>query len=617
MKYQKFTITNFRGIENLEIDLSRSPKQPVFTLVGLNESGKTTILEAINQFSSNPDSLDALNIQGYRIKDPHTLIPIARKANFNGSVGLTTKVQLEEDDWIAIEKGLRKQHKLQVERTGDYLKVEQNKRFINSQYNSAASKNKWFSPFRVKTKQAKKWRSINNDEFKTLAEILKPRFPSILYFPNFLFDFPNRIYIDEPPDDGGDIHAFYKSIIQDILDSLNNGLTIQTHILDRAKSGKTNDGRALNAVLLEMSREVTRRVLGAWSRIFRRQMTDKRIVITCEADSEGKYFLEFKVEDNDGDFLVTERSLGFRWFFVFLLLTEYRGFRKTSNRNLLFLFDEPASNLHSTAQTLLLESFNKLSESCVILYTTHSHHLINADWLEGTFVVKNEGIDYDSTEDEFSAKKTRITATRYREFVSKNPSQTTYFKPILDVLQWAPSNLEFIPDAVFVEGKNDFYTLNYLSFLAGRSGETGYLPTGGAGSKESLIALYVGWGRHFIILLDADGEGEKQRKRYIDLFGEWIGKRIFTLSDIDKNWSGRALEKILSDNDRRRIVVEAGYRSEEYTKKIFNRAVQELLAMRRPVELTKPGGHTVTKLLNGVDVLSLNSKPDIDRSKTA
>ncbi len=51
MRYTKFTIKKFKGIEELELDLTKYPVGKIFPLVGLNESGKTTILEAIIFFS--------------------------------------------------------------------------------------------------------------------------------------------------------------------------------------------------------------------------------------------------------------------------------------------------------------------------------------------------------------------------------------------------------------------------------------------------------------------------------------------------------------------------------------------------------------------------------------
>ena len=47
MRYTKFEIQNFKGIKDLTIDLSKQPFNRIHTFVGLNESGKTTILEAI------------------------------------------------------------------------------------------------------------------------------------------------------------------------------------------------------------------------------------------------------------------------------------------------------------------------------------------------------------------------------------------------------------------------------------------------------------------------------------------------------------------------------------------------------------------------------------------
>ena len=51
MRYLKFRIENFKGIKETEVDLRTSTGANVFSLVGLNESGKTTILEAIHSFS--------------------------------------------------------------------------------------------------------------------------------------------------------------------------------------------------------------------------------------------------------------------------------------------------------------------------------------------------------------------------------------------------------------------------------------------------------------------------------------------------------------------------------------------------------------------------------------
>ena len=51
MHYSSFRIQNFKGIKDTTIKLSDQSRMGVFAFVGLNESGKTTILEAIHSFS--------------------------------------------------------------------------------------------------------------------------------------------------------------------------------------------------------------------------------------------------------------------------------------------------------------------------------------------------------------------------------------------------------------------------------------------------------------------------------------------------------------------------------------------------------------------------------------
>ena len=65
MKFTYFKFENFKGIAKETLDLAKNPDSKVFTLVGLNESGKTTILEAINYFAYKKESLLALDLDSY------------------------------------------------------------------------------------------------------------------------------------------------------------------------------------------------------------------------------------------------------------------------------------------------------------------------------------------------------------------------------------------------------------------------------------------------------------------------------------------------------------------------------------------------------------------------
>jgi predicted ATP-dependent endonuclease of OLD family len=49
MRYKSFRIRNFKGIKDTTINLQGIGGAGVFAFVGLNESGKTTVLEAHTQ----------------------------------------------------------------------------------------------------------------------------------------------------------------------------------------------------------------------------------------------------------------------------------------------------------------------------------------------------------------------------------------------------------------------------------------------------------------------------------------------------------------------------------------------------------------------------------------
>lgn len=586
MKFTHFHIKNFKGIDDIRLDLTTRPQSRVQTLVGLNESGKTTILEALNFLSYKPETLDPLDLPGYSIKDVHDLIPINKRANFNESIVIEAGYSFSGEDEVRIAEFLWKTFSMRLMRTIKTLVIRQSYRFQNSKHVTSPTRGTWVFTMIVRPKGGRTDKRLSGDAWhKTVKFIQDKMLPSILFFPNFLFEFPDKIYLEEGETDK-ERHQFYRTTMQDVLDSIGGGVDLRTHVLDRAKEGSLNARRALESVLLKMGSHITRTVFQNWDRIFKRKAGSKEIQVAVGQD-EGGYYLQLRVRDSNEIYSISERSLGFRWFFAFLLLTQYRGFRQNATTEVLFLLDEPASNLHPSAQSQLLESFANLPGDSSVIYTTHSHHMINPSWLEGTYVVKNEGLDYYSDEDDYTAKNTHITLTKYREFATKHPNQTTYFQPILDVLDFKPGRLDNVPNVVMAEGKNDFYTLKYFVDKIFKSAKRlNVMPGTGSGSLETVIRLYLGWGRRFVILLDSDREGLKQKSRYLELFGVIAEQSIFTLSDVNPTWVGKEMEDLISNDDRELIQKSVYPTALKYQKTHFNRAVQELYLTDRAITVS-------------------------------
>lgn len=595
MDIEYIHIKNFKGIKDLKIHFSVSANSRFYTFVGLNESGKTTILEAINSFCYGPERMEGLNLDEVGKIAPEDMIPISQRSNFNGKIGIAISVLFPKKEIDALKKMLSTKYpQLKITSLAEKTKVTYVLDFANSKLDT--STRLWDFELYGRQKNERKPRRIYDSEsaiWQDSVKFLSEFFPDIVYFPNFLFDLPNRIYLDSS---NNETDIFYCKLLQDILDSLQSKCSLKTHILERMINDNEENKRNLRAVLLEMERELTKTIFTSWNSIFGGNSDEKKIHLLWGEDTKtddpqkGKYYIEFQLEDANGQCKISERSLGFRWFFVFRLLTYYRGHRNSGNgkKKVLFLLDEPASNLHPAAQNKLLNCLADLPLECQLIYTTHSHHLINPQWLDNAYIIKNEALNYETKiVSDYSAKHTKISATRFRDFVGQHPEQTCYFKPILDVLDYAPSQLEFSDGGVLIEGKNDYYVLNYMKeCLRLKRLNLKLIPGRGCNKLAPLIQLYSGWGKNFCILLDSDEAGIKSKEAYEKEWESIVEGRLFTYADVNNDFSDKALESMFSDKDKELVYNQVG-QPQNQNKKAFNRALQELWIKKEFLDFEK------------------------------
>jgi predicted ATP-dependent endonuclease of OLD family len=601
MRYTSFVIANFKGIQDLKLDLDDNPASKVSILVGLNESGKTTIMEALSFFYENIRDADEgnLTLHPSGINDKHSLIPKNRKDNFTDKVKVSAFFELDEKDVQSLDKVL-KENGFQSSEIDTKMNISFEFKFENSSFKEP----KIYWNFQIQGKENRKRKLQNlcseHKAWKPAYELIRKKIPPVIYYPNFLFEFPDSIYLEEFAEEGRK-QAFYRRLLQDILDSLNNNLNLKTHIIDRVNDGKRQSREALNSVLNKMGTQITKLVFSENLSVFRTDTTNKSITVSYPEKDEktGILSVDLQLKDGEDSYYIRERSLGFRWFFTFLLFSQFRVHRSMGNTSLVFLFDEPASNLHQAAQQRLLSALEELTKSEVsVIYSTHSHHLINPKWLESTFIVRNKALEYEK-DDIDNFEPTNIEVTKYRTFVSHHPSQHTYYQPILDVLEYRPSNLEAIDNVIMVEGKNDFYVLSYFQDIVLKSRKrVALLPGTGSGGLDTVIRLYYAWGRQFTVLLDSDEEGKKQKNRYLDLFGKIVENRICVLGDADAAWDGCAMEKLFASGDALAIQQSVFSDSKKFNKKLFNLAIQENLVRANGVPISKATSEHFSKLLS-------------------
>ena len=220
MRYTYFEIKNFKGIRKLRLDLDVLPRNSIHTLVGLNECGKTTILEAIDYFTRGDEDLGPTELAGYGRIDKHDLIPVAERANFNGEIVVRAGVELDDNDLKLLKEHLRASHHYRLNDITRQFSVEDVYNFTDSKFVSHRAL--WAYKATGRRSKARKDSDLYaSDRLIWLAgtAFLKRRMPPIWYFPNFLFEFPRRIYLAGSPTDTNS-DRFYRTLLQDILDAV-------------------------------------------------------------------------------------------------------------------------------------------------------------------------------------------------------------------------------------------------------------------------------------------------------------------------------------------------------------------------------------------------------------
>lgn len=605
MRYESFEIRNFRGIRHAKLELTPTGAG-IFTLIGLNESGKTTVLEAISNFRLGSGDEKSLYQSDPSQDDPSTFVPKHEKYNFTGQITVEATVLFELGDKDACIDYAEKNSEWKIDRSSipDRFTIKRGYNFVNS--DQVAVINHWsIAPLGTEGR-GRKLKTINTDDsaWRHLVAMVSVKLPEIVYFPTFIFDQPDKIILN-PQDGEKKLNKLYRTIIMNVGKSLDKPIDIDTHIVNRIIQPESaaetfvgwfglsqNKKEQVESAVDELSHKLTEEVFSSWSKVFGKAFADREVRLKHGVDQfdDGapRIYLQIGLKDGKQTYDISERSLGFRWFFSFLLFTLFRT-EKGRSKPTIFLLDEPASNLHSSAQTQLMESFPRItSGKNILIYSTHSHYLINPEWLDQAYIVSNLAVDYEdvSTQSDNPVRHTDVHAQKYRTFVGKNPDKTTYFQPVLDRLQVIPSKLDSIRSSVLLEGKGDYLILKSGLRLCGLSQDDyALLPTRGADHFDEIVGILLGWGVNFALCFDADAKGNKARRDFVD---EWAipQSRCLTLEDVSSDLAGQTIEGFLEQEDHNLIAAHYGI-SDNPSKSQIQLFFSETLALQKEEDLSE------------------------------
>lgn len=234
---------------------------------------------------------------------------------------------------------------------------------------------------------------------------------------------------------------------------------------------------------------------------------------------DGKYFALF-IDSSDNSMNISERSRGLRWYLSMFIDMKANNL---SDKNVIYLIDEPAVYLHPNAQRQVLEFLKSLTENQnQLIYATHSPYMIDSNEFQKVRALqKVDGI-------------THIHNKIYNSELSK-VSKLETLSPILDAIgldlryNLGPSNQML---NIITEGITDYM---YISAMANYLDIKGIyiLPSVGAPNVDQLACILIGWGLDFKILLDYDNAGNDAAKKLKKLNLE-INKDYYFLTGKDE-----------------------------------------------------------------------------------
>lgn len=547
MEYSKFIIKNYRAIKGpLEIDL----KNKIVPLVGINECGKTTILQAIFAFDYANDELNG----GKQVKDISNLYALEDdlceiKAIVNISkeefIEIINKVKKASESTILTNRG--KLETLDTE-CDEYKKINaQNEKFehINSIYLNVIEKvNEKFEGdilsvelTRVLTEEESSYHLTNKilnkiPNYEEVEELLGneliDNLPPILYSDDFN---------DRPPEEvkltidgnSSEWEKIYSRVFNDALGKSDYSIYSLYEV----------DSRRRKSTLSEVSKYLSNNLTDAWSRF---SSEKKKITISFDIEEIVENDIKVRIlriniiEDVNGQertFGISDRSKGFVWYYNFIMKIQFSP-KHSNNNNAIFLLDEPGSYLHETAQNELCKKLVEISkEEGIVIYCTHSPQLLNPAYIPLNSI------------NIVSKTKSKISCSSIGN--AKTTSlKTTAFQPVYEALQIP--EFKFIDKEhkiVAVEGIYDKYALEMFSNVGD---DIIFFGSANAKSIRDNIQYFIAFNVPYMALWDNDGAGQTHYENAKKEFGNFESNNFYLLPNLHNKGKVR-MEEMFEDED--------------------------------------------------------------------
>jgi ABC-type ATPase involved in cell division len=245
-------------------------------------------------------------------------------------------------------------------------------------------------------------------------------------------------------------------------------------------------------------------------------------------DKAGKPYLEFWIKDEGERLYPKQRSRGVRWFLSFYMELKASA---NINKQMVLLVDEPGVSLHARAQEDVLKVFEDIKDKILVIYTTHSPHLVEINKLHRVLAVQRDDLDS-------LRSNTRILDPLRLSAASPDtlsPLQSILGNPVAGE-GFSAKNFNLIVNDI-----SSFYILNAIIHLEGYKGKISIIPSTNVTSIPLLCNILMGWGLEFAVLLFRNDMENK--------VGEELKEVLFKTDNRGRDLIIRLPEQFLNSED--------------------------------------------------------------------
>lgn len=527
MRLTAFQIKGFRSI--VDTGCIELPPDNITCLIGQNESGKTSVLEALRSFETGKISGDDIRSAGpkpevscYFQVDKTEIEIIFEEFNVSSTV------------WTALKNS---NYQVHLQRSWEEASKQAELVIVDDALSKAiseatpepAQEPEADSPDPSATSESENPGATKKQlTIKDFLEVFFNSCPELMLFENYTSLLPRTIDLEELEKEESSVEGF-----------LGAKNLINIAELDLATLKAETDTRIIDDKLDNLNKKITEDFQKYWSQNVGKndkiqiKMELKHHDESVEAE-KGKPYMIFWISDSQGRLHANQRSMGVRWFLSFYLQLEATA--KSEHR--LFLVDEPGGSLHAKAQEDVLKLFEKLKKDLQIVFTTHSPYLVDIKEVHRILAVQRELKNGELAE-------TKIINSHKLGGANEDTLFPLYTSMGIDI-----SHQRVIKKSnnVLLEEISAYYYLMAFWKVFSKTKNVYWLPATGNSRLPQLANLMLGWGLRFAVVLDDDSSG---RRIYNQLKNDQIAaeENLIKISGCD------GIEDIFTVQDFKKLIL--------------------------------------------------------------